>query len=142
MLNRVRTDAALSNQTAVWPFDSGLRVPDRPLVLAEVYPSLMKNAVAVHGDGDEILDRAQVRVNAESFASLDAEEGLQDVFAGAVFLAADQRRVVETRRSCVSRGRWAFGCARRSRNTRHRRRRQGPRRTGRAATIRSWRRAR
>ena len=96
MLSRLRNDATLSSQTAVWPFDSGLRVPDRPLVLAEVYPSLLKDAVTAHGDEDEIVDRAQVRVNAEAFASLDAEERLEDVFAGAASLATDQRRVVET----------------------------------------------
>ena len=67
-LNRLRNAPTLSSHTAVWPFDSGLRVPDEPLVLAEIYPSLLKDIIAEHAGEDEILDRAQVRVNAEAFA--------------------------------------------------------------------------
>ena len=87
---------SFSGRLSIWPFDGGLRVPDRPLVLAEVYPSLLKDAVAQHPDENGILDRAQVRVNARAFASLDAEDGLQDVFGGAMSLT---RRPTSRRRS-------------------------------------------
>ena len=56
---------------AVWPFDTGLEPPDAPLVLAEVYPSLLAAAVRAEA-GDEIVDRVQVRVLARALAALDA----------------------------------------------------------------------
>ena len=95
-LNRLRSDDALSDSMAVWPFDSGLRAPYAPLVLAEVYPSLLKEAVDKHRGDDEILDRAQVRVNARAFASLDARGGLGNLLDGEPTLTSGQRRIVET----------------------------------------------
>ena len=93
-LNRLRTDARLAGRIAVWPFEGGLRPPDAPAVLAEVYPSLLKDDVAACGDA--IVDRAQVRVNAEAFSALDAGDGLAPLFGGPATLTAAQRRVVET----------------------------------------------
>ena len=43
----------------------------------------------------EILDSAQVRVNAEAFARLDAGGGLAPLLAGAPDLAPAERRIVE-----------------------------------------------
>ena len=48
----------------VWPFDA----PDAPIVLAEVYPSLLAEAVAKSGDA--IKDRAQVLLLARAFGRL------------------------------------------------------------------------
>ena len=85
-------------ERGIWPFDTGLRAPDTrktPLVLAEIYPSLLRKEVSEsRGDG-EILDRAQVRVNAAAFARLDRQGGLAPLFAGAAGLSPDERYLIE-----------------------------------------------
>lgn len=53
---------------AVWPFDP----PDAPVVLAEVYPSLLRRAVAAAGD--PIRDRAQVRLLAAALRAFCGAE--------------------------------------------------------------------
>ena len=84
-LKRLLADPRIGGRGRVWPFDTGLRVPDTreaPLVLAEIYPSLLRKEVAAcRGDG-EVLDRAQVRVNAAAFARLDRQGGLAPLFDG------------------------------------------------------------
>lgn len=55
---------------AVSPFQA----PDTPIVLAEVYPSMLAGEVAARQGADEIKDRAQVRVLAEAFAGLPHAE--------------------------------------------------------------------
>ncbi len=77
-----RLHAALGEDCAVWPFEGGFAVPEARVVLAEVYPSLL--AEAVKRTQDEIADRAQVRLLAEALAGLDARDGL-----GALFAAPD-----------------------------------------------------
>ncbi len=52
--------------TAVWPFEAA----DKPLVLAEIYPSLLAPAVAVAQAGGEIKDAAQVRLLAQALWTL------------------------------------------------------------------------
>lgn len=52
---------------SVWPFDP----PTAPIVLAEVYPSLL--APAVSASGDAIKDRAQVLLLARALAGLSAD---------------------------------------------------------------------
>ena len=78
-LKRLLADPRIGGRGCVWPFDTGLMAPDAreaPLVLAEIYPSLLRKEVAAcRGDG-EVLDRAQVRVNAAAFARLDRRGGL------------------------------------------------------------------
>ncbi len=49
----------------------------------------------------EILDRAQVRVNAEAFARLDAGGGLAPLFAGVLGLTPDERHLVETEEAWI-----------------------------------------
>ena len=49
----------------------------------------------------EILDRAQVRVNAEAFARLDAGGGLAPLFAGAPGLTPDECHLVETEEAWI-----------------------------------------
>ena len=93
-LERLRTAPALAGKVAVWPFETGLKVPDKPVVLAEVYPSLLSKEV--DRAGDEIKDRAQVRVNAEWFAWLDNEGDLGTLFQGTPMLMAADRRAVST----------------------------------------------
>ncbi|MBF9030755.1 molybdopterin molybdenumtransferase MoeA [Rhodobacterales bacterium HKCCE3408] len=51
---------------AVSPFEPA----QTPIVLAEIYPSMLAADVSARRDPDEILDAAQVRVTAEAFRSL------------------------------------------------------------------------
>ena len=94
-LKRLVTDPRLAGHAAIWPFETGLRAPDAPAVIAEVYPSLLRGDVRARQGDNEILDRAQVRVNAEAFARLDARGGLALLFAGAPHLTPAERRIVE-----------------------------------------------
>ena len=97
-LKRLLADPRIGGCGRVWPFDTGLRAPDTreaPLVLAEIYPSLLRKEVAAcRGDG-EVLDRAQVRVNAAAFARLDRQGGLAPLFGGAPGLGPNERRLIE-----------------------------------------------
>ncbi|MDJ0821185.1 MAG: molybdopterin-binding protein [Paracoccaceae bacterium] len=54
-------------QLAVAPFQA----PDRPIVLAEVFPSLIADVIDQLQSDDEIKDRAQVRVLARALSRLD-----------------------------------------------------------------------
>ena len=101
VLKRLVADPLIEGRAAVWPFETGLRVPDAPAVIAEVYPSLLKEEVRKRKGRDEILDRAQVRVNAEAFARLDARGGLAPLFAGVPALTAAERRLVETEEAWI-----------------------------------------
>ncbi len=58
----------------VWPFDTATG----PLVLAEVYPSLL--ASAVRADPDTIKDRAQVRLLAQALYNLSRRGSLAPLF--------------------------------------------------------------
>ena len=60
---------------AVWPFDT----PDAPVVLAEVYPSLLARAVAA--EGAAIKDDAQVRLLARALWVLSQRGGLAPLLA-------------------------------------------------------------
>ena len=100
-LERLRNAPELGGEVAVWPFESGLHVPDQPVVLAEVYPSLLKRAVDGRAGENEIYDCAQMRVNAEAFASLDGRDALAPLFEGSRALTADQRQVVETEEAWI-----------------------------------------
>ncbi len=79
---------------AVWPFDTGLMLPDAQVVLAEIYPSLLNAAIRAECGADDILDQVQVRVTARALAALDAGGGLGPLFEGAPGLTEDQRAVV------------------------------------------------
>ena len=94
-LKRLVTDPRIAGRAAIWPFETGLRTPDAPAVIAEVYPSLLRGEVRARQSEKEILDSAQVRVNAEAFARLDAGGGLAPLLAGAPHLTPAERRIVE-----------------------------------------------
>ena len=100
-LARLRTSPSIAGSIAVWPFDGGLRVPDKPVVFAELYPSLLRAAVTRYARRTEIHDRAQVRVNGRAFASLDAAGGLAPLFLGSPFLTSPERRLIETEEAWV-----------------------------------------
>jgi molybdopterin molybdotransferase len=78
-LHRLR--ARLGPAVAVWPFDSGLAAPEAPVVLAEVYPSLLAARIREARRAGEVADAAQVRVTAAAYAALDAAGGLAALFA-------------------------------------------------------------
>ena len=94
-LKRLVTDPPIAGRAAIWPFETGLRAPDATAVIAEVYPSLLRGEVRARQGENEILDSAQVRVNAEAFARLDAGGWLAPLFAGAPHLTPAERRIVE-----------------------------------------------
>ena len=100
-LKRLIEHSLVGGRAAIWPFETGLRVPGAAAAIAEVYPSLLRGEVGAQRRDDEILDRAQVRVNAEAFARLDAAGGLAPLFAGAPVLTADERRLVETEEAWI-----------------------------------------
>lgn len=64
---------------AVWPFDKA----DAPLVLAEVYPSLLARQVAEATAGGEIKDSAQVRILAKALQNLSRRGDLRALFDAA-----------------------------------------------------------
>lgn len=97
-LKRLLADPRIGGRGAVWPFDTGLQPPNTrgtPLVLAEIYPSLLRKEVAARRGDGEVLDRAQVRVNAAAFARLDRQGGLAPLFGGAPSLGPNERRLIE-----------------------------------------------
>jgi hypothetical protein len=81
----------LARPARAWPFETGLRklteadLEGVGIVLAEVYPSLIKGA-ALPG---EVKDLTQVRTTAEHFARLDEAGKLGDLFGPAKGTAAD-----------------------------------------------------
>ena len=100
-LKRLVEDPRIAGRAAIWPFETGLQTPDAPAVIAEIYPSLLRAEVRARRGEDEILDSAQVRVNAEAFARLDALGGLAPLFAGAPGLTAEERRLIETEEAWI-----------------------------------------
>ncbi len=103
-LERLRAAPRISGRVQVWPFETGLCVPDRsaaPLILAEIYPSLLKRQIARSRLKEEILDRAQVRVNAATFARLDRSGRLAPLFEGARELARRERCQVENEEAWI-----------------------------------------
>lgn len=62
---------------AVWPFSS----PDSPVVLAEVYPSLLAGPVAILANGESLTaDQAQVRLLSRSLYRLARADRLAPLF--------------------------------------------------------------
>ena len=100
-LKRLVADSSIAGRAAVWPFQTGLRTPEVPTVITEVYPSLLREQVGERRRDGEILDCAQVRVNAEAFARLDADGGLAPLFDGASWLTPVQRGVIETEEAWI-----------------------------------------
>ena len=100
-IKRLIEHPRMQGRLAVWPFDTGLRAPEAPAVVAEIYPSLLRREVEERKCEGEIPDAAQVRVNAEAFARLDALGGLGPLFQGAPYLDAAERRIIETEEAWI-----------------------------------------
>lgn len=95
VVRALRDDPRWSDRAHVWPFETGLRLPDEaPIVFAEVWPSWWRKQI--RADYGPPNDRAQVRTVAEIFAACDREGHLAAWFAGDPSLTAEQRHVVET----------------------------------------------
>ena len=77
-----RLRAAFPGRIAVWPFEPWDKAP---VVLAEVYPSLLAAQVrdALAADPAAIKDAVQVRLLAAALARLDRDAGLAPLFAAA-----------------------------------------------------------
>jgi precorrin-8X/cobalt-precorrin-8 methylmutase len=102
VLRWLRHHADFATETTVWPFETGLRTLSRAdtegrIVLAEIYPSLVK----VHPQADETRDECQVRAMVEHFTNLDAAGALGAHFAGDPALDAAQRRAIEREESWI-----------------------------------------
>jgi molybdopterin molybdotransferase len=93
-LHRLRNDRRLAGDIAVWPFDTGLAPSEAPVTIAEIYPSLLAEEVERARAETEILDRAQVRVVAQAFATLDANGGLAPLFRAAPDLSPSESAAV------------------------------------------------
>ncbi|MEM1343610.1 MAG: molybdopterin guanine dinucleotide synthesis [Pseudomonadota bacterium] len=78
-LARLRGDRRLSG-LQVWPLETGLTAPKAPLVLAEIYPSLLGPRLKAVREEGEVLDAVQVRETAKALARLDAEARLAPLF--------------------------------------------------------------
>lgn len=100
-LKHLMAAPSIAGRASVWPFQTGLRTPEAPAVIAEVYPSLLRTQIGERRRESEILDCAQVRVNAEAFARLDADGGLAPLFGGASWLNPVQRGVIETEEAWI-----------------------------------------
>lgn len=100
-LKKLVGDPRLSGQAAIWPFETGLSVPGAPVVVAEIYPSLLSTEIRERINPGEIPDRAQVRVNAEAFARLDKQRRLAPLFEGERGFSAAERRIVETEEAWI-----------------------------------------
>ena len=100
-LKRLMETPCIAGRAAVWPFQTGLQTPEARAVIAEVYPSLLRKQIGERKYEHEILDRAQVRVNAEAFARLDADGRLAPFFDGAPWLTPAQRAVIETEEAWI-----------------------------------------
>ncbi len=82
----------LAGRAAVWPFETGLKVPvGRQVVLAEVYPSLAR----LSPTPGQVKDSQQVQALARLFAAWDCAGELAPYFAGPRTLTSEQRRIVE-----------------------------------------------
>ena len=100
-LKRLVVDPRIKGQAVIWPFETGLSAPDAPVVIAEIYPSLLKPEIRQRRKQGEILDAAQVRVNADAFARLDKRCRLAPLFGGDESLTAEERRIVETEEAWI-----------------------------------------
>jgi precorrin-8X/cobalt-precorrin-8 methylmutase len=77
-LETLRNDPSLAQSIAVWPFETAFAASlDKPIIVAEIYPSLFEVA-AFEG---EIRDAAQVRCVALTLAALDAQDRLIGLLA-------------------------------------------------------------
>jgi Precorrin isomerase len=109
-LERLRRHPWLDGRVRVWPFETGLRLLDRPgadgwrVLLAEVYPSMLPVDTA---DDGGVKDARQVRTLARHLARLDGRGRLAEMFAGSGEVSGDERAAIEREEG------WILGLANR-----------------------------
>ena len=96
-LERLRNTPGLAEHCQVWPFETGLAVPMKPICIAEVYPSL----VPIRPETGEVKDALQVEASARRFAELDKVGSLAPLFAGSTGLTAKERQSIETEEAWI-----------------------------------------
>lgn len=100
-LQRLITQPSLQDRVSVWPFQ---QESDRPIVLAEIYPSLVK----IENQAGVPHDRTQVTTLARYFADWDAAGNLQDAFAFPDISDAGMRNDIVSEEGCIL----GVGCTR------------------------------
>ncbi|MEM8697635.1 MAG: precorrin-8X methylmutase, partial [Pseudomonadota bacterium] len=88
-LERLRRDPDLGADIAVWPLETGLQTPVRPIVLSEIYPSMIPP-----DPSETIKDAGQVKAAVAAYARLDAQAALPVLFQGPCNLSPAERRIV------------------------------------------------
>lgn len=96
----LRIKAAIPD-CAVWPFETGLNTPEAPVVLAEIYPSLLAETVKKRSRKGSIKDQVQVAVTAQAYARLDAQDQLSPLFAGAPDLSPAERETIASEEAWI-----------------------------------------
>lgn len=90
-LEALRNDPALKGAVAVWPFETGFAANlDRPIILAEIYPSLYP----VPKISGAIKDRQQVEMVASRFAAADRDGSLLALLGEPAGLSPAERSAV------------------------------------------------
>ncbi|MDG2482389.1 MAG: precorrin-8X methylmutase [Alphaproteobacteria bacterium] len=97
VVRALRSDKRLRERCRIWPFETGLSpmtardTAKTPIVLAEIYPSLVTPVSA----RPAVKDALQVQAIAAHMAAADDERKLGRMFAGSPDLTAKQRRTIE-----------------------------------------------
>jgi precorrin-8X/cobalt-precorrin-8 methylmutase len=97
VVHALRRDARLKGHARVWPFETGLKtmtagaIKQHPVVLAEIYPSL----VSPRSASGQVKDALQVQAIAAFMAGADDNGKLGRMFAGMKGLSPDQKQGVE-----------------------------------------------
>ena len=92
---------AFEEVSAIWPFETGLQPSSAQLVFAEIYPSLLADRVKAGRRTSEILDAAQVRINAQAYHDLDRAGGLGPLFSATPHLNTKERHLIETEEAWI-----------------------------------------
>ncbi len=97
VVRALRNDRRLKRHIRVWPFETGLKtlttraLKEHPVVLAEIYPSL----VAPRSSSGQVKDALQVQAIAAYTAHMDDAGKLARMFAGKSGLSANEKRRIE-----------------------------------------------
>ena len=95
-LHQLRQDPELTGHVQVWPFETGLVPPSAPVVIAEIYPSLIKP-----DPSEAIKDAGQVRTVADWLAGLDRDGALSALFHGPEDASPEARRHIATEEAWI-----------------------------------------
>lgn len=99
------------DRCVVWPFDTGFELPTASeqtrIVIVEIFPSLLRDAIEKGQKCDEVRDCAQVRLNALAFSRLDERGKLGPLFLGP--RASEPKMCQEWVKSIEREEGWIFG---------------------------------